>query len=84
MQPGISASRWGGGSVAVAAAEPSLRQLVEHHAAEHNIEFLPKVGRRHEGLQARPLHPSPSPVPSYVCYQGVLTLACPGAITSCW
>ena len=57
MQPGVSASRWGGGLVAVAAAEPSLRQLVEHHAAEHNIEFLPKVGRRHEGLQARCLHP---------------------------
>lgn len=33
------------------AAEPSLRQLVENYAQEHGMEFLPKAGRRHEGLQ---------------------------------
>ncbi len=29
----------------------SLRQLVEHFAAEAGVEFLPKLGRMHEGLQ---------------------------------
>ncbi len=33
------------------AAEPSLRQLVENYAQEHGMEFLPKAGRRSEGLQ---------------------------------
>ncbi len=32
-------------------AELSLRQLVEKYAAEQNIEFMPKVGRTHNGLQ---------------------------------
>lgn len=30
----------------------SLRQLVEHYAAEAGVEFLPKPGRTHEGMQA--------------------------------
>lgn len=33
------------------APEPSLRQLVESFAQEAGVEFLPKAGRRHEGLQ---------------------------------
>eukprot|EP00884_Botryococcus_braunii_P021802 jgi/Botrbrau1/8305/Bobra.0251s0031.1 len=32
-------------------AELSLRQLIEKYAAEQNIEFMPKVGRSHNGLQ---------------------------------
>ena len=40
------------GTGAAAAAEPSLRQLVEQYAADAGVEFLPKAGRRHEGLQA--------------------------------
>jgi hypothetical protein len=43
------------GTGAAAAAEPSLRQLVEQFAADAGVAFLPKAGRRHEGLQARPL-----------------------------
>ena len=30
-----------------------MRQLVEQFAADSGVEFLPKAGRRHEGLQAR-------------------------------
>ena len=41
------------GTGAAAAAEPSLRQLVEQYAADAGVAFLPKAGRRHEGLQAR-------------------------------
>ena len=43
------------GTGAAAAAEPSLRQLVEQYAADAGVAFLPKAGRRHEGLQARSL-----------------------------
>ena len=32
-------------------AEPTLRQLIEQYAQESHVEFLPKAGRRHEGLQ---------------------------------
>lgn len=35
------------------AAELSLRQLVEKYAVEHNIEFVPKVGRMYNGLQVQ-------------------------------
>jgi len=41
------------GTGAAAAAEPSLRQLGEQFAADAGAAFLPKAGRRHEGLQAR-------------------------------
>ena len=33
------------------AADPTMRQLVEQFAADSGLEFLPKAGRRHEGLQ---------------------------------
>eukprot|EP01023_Acetabularia_acetabulum_P035693 TRINITY_DN3367_c1_g1_i16.p6 TRINITY_DN3367_c1_g1~~TRINITY_DN3367_c1_g1_i16.p6 ORF type:complete len:103 (-),score=9.51 TRINITY_DN3367_c1_g1_i16:1357-1665(-) len=29
----------------------SLREMVEHYAGVHNLEFVPKVGRTHEGMQ---------------------------------
>ncbi len=33
------------------AEEPTLRELIERYAEDRDIEFLPKVGRVHEGLQ---------------------------------
>lgn len=29
----------------------TLRELVQHFAEENNVEFLPKSGRMHDGLQ---------------------------------
>jgi hypothetical protein len=37
--------------VGTAGPEPTLRQLVEQFAQDAGMEFLPKAGRRHEGLQ---------------------------------
>lgn len=34
-----------------AAAELTLRQLVERFASDSDVEFLPKAGRSHAGLQ---------------------------------
>ena len=65
MLPGAGAAGSGGGGYAEAggygaapaatgaptSAEPTLRQLVETYAADAGVEFLPKAGRRHEGLQ---------------------------------
>ena len=48
---GPSASRWGGGTVAQAPAEPTLRQMVELYAEQSNLDFVPKAGRREQGLQ---------------------------------
>lgn len=48
---GPSASRWGGGTVAQAPSEPTLRQLVEVYAEQNNLDFMPKAGRREQGLQ---------------------------------
>ena len=50
---GPSASRWGGGTVAQAPAEPTLRQMVELYAEQNDLDFLPKAGRREQGLQVR-------------------------------
>ena len=50
---GPSASRWGGGTVAQASAEPTLRQMVELYAEQSDLDFLPKAGRREQGLQVR-------------------------------
>lgn len=43
---GVPVANGGGG-------ELSLRQLVEKYAVEHNIEFVPKVGRMYNGLQVQ-------------------------------
>lgn len=55
--PGPSASRWGGGTVAQTPAEPTLRQMVELYAEQSNLDFVPKAGRREQGLQVRPNRP---------------------------
>ena len=34
-----------------------MRQLVEQFAADSGVEFLPKAGRRHEGLQVGIMDP---------------------------
>ena len=54
-QAGPAASRWGGGAAPSAVAEPTLRQMVELYAEQNNLDFVPKAGRRHEGLQVRPV-----------------------------
>jgi len=42
------------------AAEPSLRQMVELYAEQNNLDFVPKSGRREQGLQVSfLLHSSP-------------------------
>lgn len=48
---GPSSSRWGGGTVAQAPTEPSLQQMVELYAVQNDVEFVPKVGRKEQGLQ---------------------------------
>ena len=62
--PASYAGRWSGAQAAEAATAPaapaavarpvselSLQDLVARFAAEHNITFMPKVGRVHEGTQ---------------------------------
>lgn len=61
---GPSFSRWGGGTVAQATAEPTLRQMVELYAEQNDLDFVPKAGRRHEGLQV-----APSLLSSSECYR---------------
>lgn len=39
------------GTAAATGPEPTLRQLVEQYAQDAGVEFLPKAGRRHNGLQ---------------------------------
>jgi hypothetical protein len=50
---GPASSRWGGGA-GQATAEPTLRQMVEVYAEQNNIDFVPKSGRREQGLQVGP------------------------------
>lgn len=57
---GPNASRWGNAAMAQAATEPSLRQMVELFAEQNSLEFVPKSGRREQGLQVPALDISSS------------------------
>jgi hypothetical protein len=52
------------GAAPLRPAEMSFKELVEAFAAQHDVAFVPKAGRTHEGLQVRPNgHRLPAAVP---------------------